>query len=168
MKKAYHYQSEHFRYDSIQAEDADALVGWRSNPNIVKYYCSPLPVTKESHLDWFYNIYLKDSSRFDFIVSDGENLVGFVALMHIDYEAKSAEVNYTIGNPDYTGCHLSPEMINAVLNFGNREFNLCNFTAVIHKENIVSQKAVLSAGFQMESGLGNTIADEQERVVFQK
>lgn len=154
MKKMYHYQSEHFRYDSIRVEDTEALVEWRSNPDIIKYYSTPLPVTRESHLNWFYKTYLKDDRRFDFIVSDGEIQVGFVALMYIDYEAKAAEVNYTIGNPDYTGRRLSPEMINALLKFGNSEFGLREFTAAIHKENIASQKAILSAGFCLEDESG--------------
>lgn len=147
MRGEYSFVSERLKYRSIQESDTDILALWRSNPAIIKYYYNPNPITREAHLDWYKNSYLNDTSRLDFLVLDKTNPVGFAALTHIDLEKHVCEINYTIGTPDYTGCGLSVEMINAVCGFGYTEFQLSEFIAMIHKDNTVSHRAALSAGF---------------------
>lgn len=147
MRGLYSFTSERLWYRSIRESDTDILVSWRSNPSVIRYYYNPNPVTKETHLSWYHNCYLNDHSRIDFLALDKTVPVGFVALTHMDLKKHICEINYTIGNPDYTGCGLSVEMINAVCGFGNTEFQIYEFIAEIHRDNMASQRSALSAGF---------------------
>lgn len=150
MKKEWYFESERLQYRSIQLGDTETLVSWRSRPDRIRYYCNPVPITREAHMEWFRNSYLKDPSRADFLVSDRDTAVGFVALLHMDQSAGRSEISYTIGNTDYTGRRLSMEMIRALCLFGKETFKLKVFTARIHRDNISSRKAAVSAGFSLK------------------
>lgn len=147
MKGDYAFHSCRLAYRSIREEDAGILVLWRSDSRIIKYYRSQKPLTEQEHLAWYRDRYLEDASRLDMLVLDGQVPVGFAALVHMDFDAGAAEINYTIGNMDYTGRGLGREMINAVCRFGYGEFGISKFRAVIHKENHASRRAAQSAGF---------------------
>lgn len=149
MKETYCFKSEHFQYHSIEEKDTDILVLWRSDVELIKYYYNHFPITRELHLDWYTNNYLLDNRRIDFIAFDKKDPVGFVALTQINYEQYSTEINYTIGNRSYKGKHLGVEMINAICEFGRKEFQLKEFIAMIHKDNLASQKTALSSGFEL-------------------
>lgn len=154
MRGEYVFQSDRLAYRSIREEDTDILVSWRSNLSIIKYYRNQNSLTKKEHLEWYRERYLEDSRRLDLLARDGDVSVGFVALMHMDLEKSTAEVNYTIGNMDYRGRGLSVEMINAICDFGHEIFHISKFKAEIHKENHVSRRAAESAGFWLVGSEG--------------
>lgn len=140
----------HLTLREITEKDTDVLVDWRSDPTIIQYFYNPKPVTCEAHLHWFYEVYLKDKCRYDFLVLDGLTPVGFAALTHIDFNRKSCEISYTIGNIQYRGRGLGKKIIELVVALGCDRFGITEFIAEVHKENIPSQKAALSAGFYLK------------------
>lgn len=147
MKLEYSFKDDFFSYRTITEDDAEIIVRWRSNPEIIRYYCNTVPVSMESHLEWYRNKYLINDSRYDFLIFHNDIPIGFSALTDIDFCEKSALLNYTIGNFEYRGKGLSEKIIGSMLEFGNKEFNIKNFIAVIHKENIMSQHSAASQGF---------------------
>lgn len=144
------FLSEKLIYVPLSEKAFDIVIQWRSTPEIIRYYRNSSPITSEEHMKWYYTQYLNDVSRYDWTVYSGDDAVGFVALSDINYEQKSCEISYTIGNRLYRNRRLSEEMIFAIMGYGRNFFNLQTFYAEIHKDNIASQKAVASCGFQVE------------------
>ena len=155
MKSIYKFTSKHLQYRTIQEEDSEILVSWRSDLSLIRYYRNSSPITMEMHQSWFQNRYNSDNARWDFMAFDGLVPVGFVALLHMDFDKKIAEINYTIGNKDYTGRSLSVEMIQSLCDFGKSVFGIQEFIAEIHRDNVVSQKSAVSSGFILEDTKGN-------------
>lgn len=153
MKKEYCFSSERLCYRTIKEQDSRLISLWRSDKNIIKYYRNSIPVSLESQKFWYNNKYLLDESRVDFIVYYNDYPIGFVAL--IDIDDKGAEVSYTIGNHDFQNKGFSKEMIESICCFGSEIFNINTFIAEVHHDNIISQKAAISAGFEyyIENGV---------------
>ena len=153
MKKEYFFSSQRLIYRTITESDAKQMSIWRSDYRIIRYFKNPVKVSESDQLKWFNNIYLHDLSRFDFLVLCDDNPVGFVSLSGI--QNCIAEVGYAIGNPLYHNKGLSKEMIGAICKFGSLVFDIKEFIAVIHRDNIASIKAASSVGFCQKSVSGD-------------
>ena len=163
--REYEFSSDHFAYRPIREEDADVLVSWRSDKDIIQYYKNNLPITLESHLKWYRGSYLPDDRRLDWVVWDGETPVGFVALTHIDNEKQKCEVNYTIGNLSYRHRGFGAEILNAVVKFGREKFGINRFVAEVHINNVASQRTAEKSGFvedQCANGFKKFILTDSE------
>lgn len=148
------FASRCLRYQPIDIDAAGLLVKWRSDPQTIRYYRDPRPLTMEQHLKWYREKYLPDQTRYDWIVWLEEKSIGTVSLSNIDFEEGSAEIGYMIGEPVFRGQGLSTEMITACMKFGKERLGLTMFTAEIHSENIASQKAIEKCGFSLRSQTG--------------
>ena len=149
-KPFYSFSSVRFLYHCITEQDTDTLVMWRSRPDVIRYFRSPIPITRESHLQWYQEQYLTDKNRYDFIVRDVEEPVGFVALIREDSQSATAEIN-----PNYRGFHYGKELICGIVRFGYEMFGITRFTAIVHRDNIPSQKAAVSSGFRLKDNSGD-------------
>lgn len=150
-KQRFSFASCCLRYQPIDTDAACLLVKWRSDPQTIRYYRNPRPLTMEQHLKWYREKYLPDQTRYDWIVWLEEKPIGTVSLSNIDFEEGSAEIGYMIGESVFRGQGLSTEMITACMKFGKERLGLTTFTAEIHSENIASQKAIEKCGFSLET-----------------
>lgn len=148
LKKNYNFEYDCLSFRAISLYDTDNIVRWRSDEEIIKYYYNPIPITKESHIKWFNDIYLNTSSRYDFIVILDEMPIGFTSILNIDFNSKSAEISYTIGELAARGKGLGVKMLSAMVEFGFEEFSIKQFIAGIRKDNAASIKTAISAGFE--------------------
>lgn len=146
--KQYSFTSDRLRFRSITIEDSEDIVRWRSNHEIIRYFKNNKSITLEEHLEWYAN-YILQTNRYDFVLEDRFNhkKIGFVALINIDIENLSCEINYTIGEVSYRGKGFAKEAILRLIRFSKDTFNLKNFFAEIHHENISSIELVQSLGF---------------------
>ena len=77
----------------ITEQDADIIVKWRSDLELIRYFRNPIPLDLESHNDWFYSSYINDDSRFDFMINEKASgqRIGTVSVNAIDYAEGSAK-----------------------------------------------------------------------------
>ena len=50
---SYAFISERLSFRSITVEDTREIVKWRSDPDIIRYFKNPRPLTIEEHLKWY-------------------------------------------------------------------------------------------------------------------
>ena len=137
----------------IEMEDAECLVRWRSDPAVYQYFKSPRKITREEHILWYENRYRGDANRLDFIVrsKDGQAL-GSVGVVWKP-ETATAEVSYLI-DPEFRGQGWAKKALAALCGFARTQWAVRAFDAVVHKQNIPSQKFIEAQGFvqQEEDG----------------
>lgn len=148
MTKDMAFESGRLFYCGINLTDTDNIVRWRSDPELIKYFRTTIPITKESHLNWYENLYIKDPTRFDFVIVEKESRVGIgtVGAANIDRADGSFEISYMIGEPNFQRKGYASEAIAAMLRFMRSE-GIRTAIAEIHKDNTASVNMVQKLGF---------------------
>lgn len=154
MRKDDVFESDRLQFCGINEADADCLVRWRSNPEVIRYFYDPTPVTKESHLKWYWNRYLLDNSRFDFIVKEKESgvQIGFVSIKDICEEKCSGEISYTIAEKEFQRKGYAKEAIGALMTYLRKDITVVY--ADVHRENMPSIRTITSLGFEVKGTRG--------------
>lgn len=142
------FSSPRLVFRALQEEDAELMVKWRSNPKVYKYYKNPHPITLTEHKLWFNN--RDKSNRFDFIIINKEDRkpIGFLALSCPPKNISRYEISYTIGEVEFQHRGFAKEAVLALIEYSTTFLNINRFSAVIHTDNTVSRKLVLSLGFK--------------------
>ena len=137
------FESERLYFRGINETDTDCLVAWRSNPEIIRYFRQPRPITKETHERWYKNVYSQSSDRFDFIITEKKTkkAIGTVGVSHIDHRHSSCEISYMIAERDYQRRGYAVEAITAIMQEMIAE-HICCFFAEVHKENLASRRTI--------------------------
>ncbi|MCL2222435.1 MAG: GNAT family N-acetyltransferase [Oscillospiraceae bacterium] len=152
MNKNESFESVRLFFRGITESDADCLVKWRSDSEIIRYFRNTSPVTIQSHNDWFNNSYLNNNSRFDFIIYDKESnkRIGTVGVNAVNYNDFSCEISYMIAERDFRGKSLAKESVLAVMErIGH--YGIRVFRAEIHADNTASIKMIEKLGFESYS-----------------
>lgn len=141
------FESCNLQFHGIGEGDTECLVRWRSDPDVIRYFYDPTPVTRESHLYWYRNRYLIDDSRFDFIVSEKKSgrSIGFVSIKDICKEHRAGEISYTIAEKEFQRKGYAKEAILALMGYLRQD--ITTIYADIHQENIPSIRTVTALGF---------------------
>lgn len=145
------FESENLIYRPIEKEDSAKIVEWRNNPKINQFFYDPKIITITQHLKWFEK-YQNNPTRYDYmiIIRNSNKKIGIVGLQNIDYDKKSAEVAYMIGETTEQRKGYASEAINAVLQFAYKTFHIKKEIAVIHKNNMASSQMIQHIGFRYE------------------
>jgi RimJ/RimL family protein N-acetyltransferase len=152
MNKQDVFESERLFYRGINELDSDCLVKWRSNPELIKYFRNPTPITRENHINWYENLYLNNLSRYDFIIIEkiSNRKIGTIGVSFIDYEKDACEISYMIAEFDFQRKGFASEAILAIMSKMNEE-KVCNFYVEIHKDNVASIQVCKKLGFAKSS-----------------
>lgn len=144
------FQSDRLRMEGISAADADRIVAWRSDEEIVRYFKNPAKVDRATHDAWFAR-YLVDAARFDFLVreEDTGEPVGIVGIQNVDLASRSAEIAYLIAARRRQG--FGREAVEAMVGFAVRRLRLQDFTAVVREDNAASVRLIERAGFTLRA-----------------
>jgi len=145
MNKNDTFESEHLFFRGIRETDTECLVAWRSNFQIIRYFRQAVPITRESHEQWYKNIYCRNANRFDFIIFEKKTkkAIGTVGVSHIDREKESCEISYMIAEPAFQHKGYAMEAIAAMMKT-LREEGICCFYAEVHSENMASRRTIES------------------------
>ena len=129
-------------------EDADMIVGWRSDPEISKWLFSK-PPTKEEHIKWFYS---PKPNRLDYVIclkhEHKKIPIGTVNYRNIDSEY--AETGKILGDRSQWGKGLAREAFILWLKYGFEQLGFeCIYarTKIANKRNI---KLNIQLGFIIE------------------
>lgn len=150
MRKDDIFLSDRLFFRGINAGDADCLVSWRSDAEIIQYFENSTPLTKQSHIHWFYDNYIQDQRRFDYIIIEkaSKRNIGFIGVKNIVWSEKTGEIMYAIAERQFRRLGYATEAISALLNYIRP--NITFPYAVIHTDNIASIRTIAAAGFELE------------------
>lgn len=149
------FESERLFYRGIMEEDADYLVKWRSDPELIQHFGDPKPVTTENHLAWYRQTYLGDTRRYDFLILDKQTgiPVGTVGIKDLEPAHARCEISYMIAERSYQRKGLAKEAITAMMRRMQKE-DIYNFIAVIHEDNLASIRTVQRLGYKLSAQEG--------------
>lgn len=154
------WHSEEVTLREISVEDAEYIVLWRSDPQVYRYFKEPRKITLHQHIQWFKESYCLNNNRVDFIVLDSDQApVGTVGVIW-DEGSKTAEVSYLIA-PEHRGKGLASKALYALCAFAKKRWDVDQFTACIHQQNLPSQKFIEAQGFAW-------VKNEDEFRIYQK
>ena len=122
MDKASVFHSARLPYRGITVLDAKAIVRWRSDPGNYRNFFNAHAVDAEEHMAW-YEQYVRDSSRFDFVIVDPEGAsIGTVTLSSIC--ERSCELSYMIGEVSARGNGYAVEAVGAMTSIAFEELGV--------------------------------------------
>lgn len=143
LSKDYEFESQRLRFRGIQRDDADTIVTWRSNPANYRNFLDATPATLKGHLEWFEG-YLSDSSRYDFLILEGERPIGTCGLSSIGSDA--CEIGYMIGDISARGKGYATEALRRLAEVAFDELGVSYVDARILPHNEASIKVALGGG----------------------
>jgi len=168
------FESERLLYRGISEQDADSLVKWRSEGDLIRYFKNPEPLTLKGHMEWFNNFYLYDDSRFDFVIMEKashsgtseharkgirlrksvDSKIGTVGVNVLDYHKKSCEISYMIAEIGARRKGYGSEAVLALICRLKQE-GICHFYTEIHGDNLASIRTSEKLGFLQYSQQGD-------------
>ena len=140
-------KTERLSFRGIHESDADAIVKWRSDPDVYQYFKSPHQITTEEHLTWYHNSYLSNQNRFDWICIEKASNAK-IGVFGLAREGNLAEVNYLLAlEAQHKG--YASEGIMALVRYASDKWNTKMVVAEIHQENLPSINVVKKLGFHI-------------------
>lgn len=124
----------------MKEKDAPLIVQWRSIPEVYQYFLSPKPLTREEHVNWYFNSYIKDENRIDFVAVE-KNTQKRIGLFNIKRDIgliKCAEIGYLL-DKDAQGKGYAQEGIKRLMVFARDGWKCREAIFTIHEKNIASQ-----------------------------
>lgn len=151
-------ETERLLLREIRDSDASLIAQWRSDPEVYRYFLSPRPITKEEHLNWYFNCYKEDSSRIDFMAV-GKKFGGEKGVFNIKRELNNqqcAEIGYLLDR-SAQGKGYAQEGIKRLMIFAKDEWKCKKIIFHIHEENEASRVLAEKLGCAVTDRRGNFI-----------
>lgn len=142
-------ETEHLFLRGINETDTDSIVEWRSDSSVYKYFKYPHKISSEEHLDWYRNIYLSNSSRFDWMCYEKKShrRVGVFGLIR---NGDTAEVNYLLA-PEAQHKGFASEAVKSLMQYAVQFWHVKSIVAEIHKSNYASISLIKKLDFKLFS-----------------
>lgn len=148
--------------EGLNESHAEAVVNFRSNQAVYKFFKNPRAISLDEHNNWYSNRYLNDDSRMDFVIKLDEDIIGTCGMLDIDTKKGSMEVSYLLAD-DYQGKGYAKEAVLALMDYGYVAWNIYHFIAVIHKDNLPSIKFIEKLDFKLTNIDGEFVIYEYDR-----
>lgn len=146
MKITKPINSERLLFREIDLTDTEAIVAWRSNPEVYQFFKNPIKLDHEQHIKWFNASYQKNDARIDFMALDSDgNRVGVFGII---INGDSAEINYLV-SPKQQRKGYATEGVLRIIQYASNTHHVKTFQAEIHKDNIASINLAKKIGFKL-------------------
>ncbi len=130
----------------VSHDDLDYLYALQCIKGIREFALDSNIPKYDDHIKWFNNK-LKSNTTKIFKIADNDNVIGVVRLDSLLDSTKSiAEISLTI-DPEYAGKGYAKRTISRII----KATDLDTYRAVIHENNIASQKVFSANGFSYDS-----------------
>lgn len=164
MKHGYYARNDKIELRPMSYGDIEILRKWRNNRTICRYLHDVGYISPEMQEQW-YQDYLenKKEAAFGIFASDIDEgqLLGSISLYDIDTELRRAAIGHLlIGSPNAHSRNLGKQSILMVIKIGHSFFNIDEFVATVHPDNIASQKSLKSVGFRNVGSCFSAIGKE--------
>lgn len=132
----------------IEECDTDLIVNWRSDPEVYQYFCSPHMITRQEHLQWFHERYMKNPNHISYIATEtvSNNSIGVFGISRESELADSVEVSYLL-DKSAQGKGYAGEAVLGMLEFAKNQWYSTKAVAEIHKDNHASLKMIQRLSF---------------------
>lgn len=140
----------------ITEEDADEIVAMREDKEVYQYFTKPHKITKAEHISWFFDNYLNNDDRIDFVavVSDDskfkDSVVGVFGIKREGKNSKTVEISYLLKN-EARGKGYASEALKCLMKFAEVKWKCNEVEAVIHRNNIHSIRFIENNGFKFKT-----------------
>lgn len=141
-------ETERLVLREIKETDASLIVRLRSEPTVYQYFLSPKPITRESHLKWYYNNYKEDKNRIDFIVIEkgSRDEKGVFNIKRDSNDMCCSEIGYLL-DKSARGKGYAQEGIKRLMIFAEKEWKCNKIVFHIHKKNKTSRVLAERLGY---------------------
>lgn len=138
----------------IEEKDADLIVRLRSNPDEYRFFANPHRLTKEEHLRWYRDCYLKDENRASFVafLTESEKTIGLFGFQKM--ESAVAEVSYLSERSERRKGYAA-EALSAVMRWSSSYWGIRHAIAEIHRDNTASIRFAEGLSFSLEGERGD-------------
>lgn len=136
---------------AMTEKDTANVVKWRNSPAVMENFIYRTPLTKEGHLNWYYNC-VKTGKVAQFIIVDTETNtdVGSVYLRDIDHSNKKCEYGIFIGEEADRGKGIGSKAAQLVLDYAFEELKLNRVFLRVFSKNLRAIKSYEKVGFKYE------------------
>ena len=132
----------------IKEEDAELIVHWRSLPEFYQYFFSPKPITIAEHRDWYFNYYVKDKNRIDFMALDkSRKKIGVFSIKRCKDDIQCSEIGYLL-DKDAWGKGYAQEGVKGLMFFAKDTWKCRMALLSVHEDNLASQTLAYRLGYK--------------------
>lgn len=128
---------------------------WLQDPEI-KYLINAPDISKEQQQQWFDTLPLRNDYFIKGISHNGKP-IGVLGLKNIDLTNKKAEYWGYLGEKEYWGKGLSPQMLEYILKIAKEHYNLEQIYLNVILQNIRAIKAYEKVGFYVSKTINDSI-----------
>lgn len=111
---------------------------------------------KKSKSEFLYKILIYENKK--------NKHIGNIKLGPINFENKTADISYFIGEKNYWGQGITTEAIKIIINLAKKKFKLKKLQAGHWEKNIASKKVLLKNKFKLEGVLKSQIQTKKGRI----
>lgn len=132
--------------NSLREENLEQVLGWRNDPEIVRWMIHQDFITFEQHLEWFST--LGNDSQYLMIEWNGRN-IGLFNIKNIDLAKRCGEAGIFIGDANYRGSYVPMLTILAMMDMCFDDLGFQCLEARVRKDNAAAIQMNLDLGYQL-------------------
>ena len=144
--------SERLLFRKINENDQAFIFRGLSDPEVIRYYGIYYTTYEETkiQMDWYAENESSGIGDYFLICSKPDfEEIGVCGLYHISSQYRKAEIGYWL-IPNFQGKGYMTEVLQTLLPYWQKKFNLHRIEAEIEPPNVASKKLLLKNGFELE------------------
>ena len=151
---------------SINLEHVNLYTKWSNDPNVRIYSRNLIPWNSEEVTKWLEQQKegIKTNVIFEIWHKKDDKPIGTAGLSDIRWFNRNANLYVALGEPEYWGQDIAPEVSNLLIDYGFEELNLHKIYVGIYSPNKRSLRAAEKVGFKYEATLREQIYNKGEYV----
>jgi diamine N-acetyltransferase len=143
---------------AVERDDLPRYVVWLNDPEVTYHITTLLPFNLEDETDWYEQQRQDDTAlNLAIVITDGEQHIGSVGLMHLDYRNQQAELGIVIGDKSQWGQGYGREAIGLLLPYAFTELNLHRVYLRVDASHSQAIHCYLNCGFKEEGRLREVV-----------
>jgi RimJ/RimL family protein N-acetyltransferase len=142
-------QGKRITLRAIEREHLPNYVRWFSEPAVLEYFGTYLPMSLAQEQAW-YEKQLQDSSACNFAVELDGRHIGGAGFAQIDGRNRSAELGLFVGDPELWDQGLGHDILEVLVRYGFEQLNLNRVYLKVFAENKRAVHLYEKIGFQHE------------------
>lgn len=151
---------------SINLEHVNLYTKWGNDPDVRKYSRNTIPWNLEEVKKWYEQQRegLKTDSMFEIWHKEDKKPIGTAGLGDINWFNRNANLYVVLGESEYWGKDIAPEVSKLLIDYGFEELNFHKIYVGIYSPNKRSLRTAEKIGFKYEATLREQIYIEGEYV----
>lgn len=133
-----------------------SYTAWLNNHKVRKFNRGVIPITPEQYKKWIEGEEsgrVKDSFHLEIWHKKDKKPIGMIGFNHINWMNRNGNIGVFIGEPEYWGRDLCPEVVRLFLKYCFEELNLNKVNAEIFNINKRSYRCAEKSGMKLEGTL---------------